>query len=176
MSTLLSEFLGISKKNDLTCNECKSEWKVNSIGCTIQWEDQGVEWIDFELSCNCDIEELADDDPYPCVRYDGKSITFFTKQLPIENTTKIIKIEENNTDSEEDDLPTQIWHNIGEHIGIPDNHYWHWSKKWHEHTHNLMRGFCPKCQNRLRIIGDDLFCLNCDFDTLKPLNPKKEIK
>ena len=29
---------------------------------------------------------------------------------------------------------------------------------------------CPQCQSPLKPIGQDFFCLDCDFDTLKPSN------
>ena len=29
---------------------------------------------------------------------------------------------------------------------------------------------CPECQSPLKSIGQDFFCLDCDFDTLKPSN------
>ena len=117
--TMLSEIFDMLGEDDLTCNECKRRWQI-SHGCTIQWEHQGVEWVDFELSCDCDIEDTA---PYPCIRYDGETVEFFMRTLPVENVTKCIKRENPNTD-----VDTKVWHRIGQHIGIPHNEYWHWSK------------------------------------------------
>ena len=54
----------------LTCLDRSHLQTVNVNGesptAAIQWEDQGVEWVDFELSCDCDIEDTA---PYPCIRF-----------------------------------------------------------------------------------------------------------
>ena len=162
--TMLSEIFDMLGEDDLTCNECKRQWRI-SHGCTIQWEDQGVEWVDFELSCDCDIEDTA---PYPCIRYDGETVEFFMRTLPVENVTKCIKRENPNTD-----VDTKVWHRIGQHIGIPHNEYWHWSKEWHESAERLKQkldaGICPDCEGVLRMIGDDWFCLDCDFDTLIPI-------
>ena len=166
------------KEEDYTCPQCKSLWGLPQ-ACSIQWEDQGVEWIDFELHCECD---LADNEPYPCLRFNGLRIEYFTRtrtdeNTVVENTVKHIIIETDDPDFEE-----KIWYMIGERIDIPLNNYWHWSKKWHDHAKALKTKLdaliCPECDGTLEIIGNntnaDWFCLDCDYDTLRPI--KKENK
>ena len=78
MDTLLSHIFKMLKKEDLSCDKCSQQWQINPY-CDIHWNiDFGVEWIDFELFCDCEIE---DDQPFPLIRYDGEKIVFITDLL-----------------------------------------------------------------------------------------------
>ena len=159
---LLSKIFDMLEIEETTCSQCKAQYRI-PVGCNIQWESDGVEWVDIELKCDCD---FADDAPIPYLRYDGTDIEFLMRALPEEQIIKRIAID---LDS---DVDTLTWHRIGEHIGIAAPFYWHWSKEWHEQAERTKRkidsGICPDCEGKLQMMGNDFFCLDCDFDSLIP--------
>lgn len=164
--TFLSDIFPTLSETDTTCETCSAKYQIQE-GGIIEWTTEfGAECIDLELTCDC---EFKDTEPFPHVRFDGESIQFLMKSLPVCDIQKSVDIPQSDTDIE-----TDLWHRMGDHIGMNPNDYWHFSKKWHDHATAIKQKIdsriCPNCDRELQTMGKDLFCIECDFDTLEKLS------
>ena len=124
----ISEIFTEIPDNLRCCDKCKKEWEIPGHGAAINWEKQfGVEWIDFELNCECN---LADDEPFPHLRYDGNAIEFFMQLVPSANITHRANITDQHSE-------VKIWERIGKLIGFRGSD-WNWSEKWHKELQKNM--------------------------------------